>query len=309
MLNDWRRFLEGHAGEWNVAAARQWTPLVNNNYHPHCSNLNVLWFRDGDQRPAVVTKLYHDAGIPSREFANLRQAYSACPGAVPRPLHFEPIGSVWALWMEGVEGMRFQPADWTVERVRGVVDVITNLHAALRRNRTGPEEYRRMVSEPLESVIGFGSSQIVRDGCAALAARITPGSFNLLPSIPQHGDLFYSNVLRSGDRWHIVDWELYGDIDIPFYDVFTLLLSMLRANGDIPEQWDTALRNEAPVLMRRYAAKLNVDVAMTPVLLGLTLVNWFHLLLRDGREAFTRNMYATLQSYFERPGAWEKVFG
>src|SRR2546423_1772691 len=100
MMSRWKAFLLESAKQWDLPKGGEWSFLFNNNYHPHCSNLNLLWFHDGGQFPRVVTKLFHEPEIPKREFENLTRAYACAPSWIPKPLHFGYEGEFWTLWME-----------------------------------------------------------------------------------------------------------------------------------------------------------------------------------------------------------------
>jgi thiamine kinase-like enzyme len=127
--------------------------------------------------------------------------------------------------------------------------------------------------------------------------------------IPQHGDLFLDNLLTDGKRWHVVDWETFGSIDLPFYDLFTLLLSALSSEGETPDRWKPALAAATPGLTADYVCRLDLNAADIPVLLPLSLANWFHLQWSDGRAEFAGRMYKKIEHYFEHPEQWNRVFG
>jgi hypothetical protein len=48
-----------------------------------------------------------------------------------------------------------------------------------------------------------------------------------VPSRPQHGDLWWRNLLVDGDRLWVIDLEDYGTVQLPLYDAFTLLSSTI----------------------------------------------------------------------------------
>jgi hypothetical protein len=126
--------------------------------------------------------------------------------------------------------------------------------------------------------------------------------------IPQHGDLFLGNLIGGAGSWRVVDWETFGAVDLPFYDLFTLLLSLLRSTGDTPEHWDPALARKVPQVIAFYAQQLNLSVADIPLLLPLSLANWFYIHWIDGRQKFTATMCKMLQHYFDNTPMWETVF-
>jgi hypothetical protein len=311
VIGEAQAFLLEKAPEWMTPAGGQWRALVHNNYHPHCSNINLLWFLDKDKFPRVVTKLYREQPIISREFENLRRAHAKVPELVPKPLHFGMQWGFWALWMEGLPGERFQAGNrHSPALLQSVVQSLAWMHHALR-DASDPlpgHRYTRVVTEPLRTVAEYGPLASVRTGCEALAQRISPEWIDQLPCIPQHGDLFASNILIHHKRPFIVDWESFGAIGLPFYDLFTFLLSLLRLGGDAPGTWNPALIRQIPSLIQLYAQALEFPVSMASTLLPLTLVNWFHLQWCDGRKEFAEIMYKTLENYFSHPDEWQRVF-
>jgi len=311
MIGQWKQFLLDQALEWGVPGTGEWSFLLHNNYQPHYSNLNLLWFHNGDQFPRVVTKVYREPRILEREFENLKQAFSRAPKWVPKPLYLGSQGGFWTLWMEGVPGLPFHAAhDYAPATLRSMVEMLISMHAGLRQplEKSDGNRYRRSVLSPLEMLAQFEDSDLIREGCARIAAGATVDWINSLPMIPQHGDLFAGNLLRYRRKWHVIDWESFGAVDLPFYDLFTLLLSLLRAGGEFPEQWDRSLLRQVPALIECYARGLGLSSADVRLLLPLTLANWFHLQWSDGRHQFTVRMFATIRHYFENSDAWEAVF-
>jgi aminoglycoside phosphotransferase (APT) family kinase protein len=189
--------------------------------------------------------------------------------------------------------------------------MVSSLHAAVRhgREKLDPDRFLHMGREPLEAVAQFGPSSAVKAGCSQVAAAISAQWLNALPVIPQHGDLYSGNILSHRDRFYVVDWESFGAIDLPFYDLLILLYSLLRdTGGETPARWHPTLMNRVPSLIRCYAQRLDLTSADVSLLLPLALANWFHIHLKDGHKAFTENMYRTIQQYFEGPEPWKRAF-
>lgn len=306
------RFLHEHAGEWRLPAGARWNPILYNNYQPQNTTLNLLWFAGRDRTPRVVTKIYRDAACPSREFERLTSAYSAAPSWVPRPLHFGHDGPFWALWMEGVPGLPVAvPRGLSSDAFSQMVSAVSSMHrdlGAAATPRSVADRRRRMVTDPLNTLSAFGTSSAVQSGCAALAAAISGDRLASLPAIPQHGDLYFSHMLVKDQRWYVIDWETFGQVDLPAYDVFTLLLSILRTGGDTPAEWDSRLTRPIPGLLSNYAATFGLKKDDLSWLLPLSLTNWFHLQWADGRKEFTTSMYQVLEKYFANQESWQKAF-
>lgn len=308
MIRECRKFLQQQAPDWGLKEG-EWSFVLHNNYHPHCSNMNLLWFRDTEDYPSVVAKVFREPGLPLREFRNQSDAWHHAPDCVPKPLHFAAHGNnFWALWMEGVPGYPFRPERYDrVSHLTSMVDTVASFHAALRKE-AAPDRCERMAVAPLGTLMKFGTSLPVRTGCEEMLAMCTEDWMAGLPTIPQHGDLFLNNMLSHAGRWYILDWETFGKVDLPFYDVVTLVFSWLRTGGATPSEWNQELCSKVPALMRRYAHKLGIQTEFLRKLLPLILANWFHVQWMDDRREFTRLMYGSIRHFFENRAIWEQTF-
>ncbi len=128
-----------------------------------------------------------------------------------------------------------------------------------------------------------------------------------LPVVPQHGDFFSGNLLLHRKQWHIVDWESFGFIDLPLYDVLTFFLSLLQTGEGDAEAWSPSLAANIPALMSWYAEQFGLSRKDMALLLPLTLMNWFHLQWTDGRRAFATRTYKAIENYFRNPESWERI--
>jgi thiamine kinase-like enzyme len=309
MMSEWKTCLLERAAEWGLPDSGDWDFLLYNNYHPHCSDLDVFWFHNGGSLPRVVTKVSRERTRPEHEFARLRQVHELAPKWVPKPLHFGAEGNFWLLWMEGVPGTKFQGQS-TPASLRAMVETVAGIHeAGLRlQSPAHPERHQRSVIEPLNALAAFGNVDSVNEGCRQWIARASPEWLSTLPVIPQHGDLYAGNLLAGRKQWYVIDWESYGMVDLPMYDLCTLLLSLLRDKGDSEAQWSPELKAQIPALVRQYAERLGLKSADVRILLPLTMANWFYIQWQDGRAEFSKRLYRTAQDYFEHEQAWERVF-
>jgi len=308
MISEWKACLAGNAAQWGMPESGDWRFLLYNNYHPHCSDMDLFWFHNGGTYPRAVTKILREPTRGEREFANLRQVYAFASEWVPRPLHFGPQGRFWTLWMEGVPGAPFQ-GSLTPEVLQSMTAAVSGIHRALIGTAVKSEgRWQRVVAAPLESLAAFGDAAAVREGCDRIRARASAEWLDGVPEIPQHGDLYAGNLLVDGDRWRVVDWEGFGLTDLPAYDLYTLLLSLLRPDGHGPAEWNARLMQQMPSLVEAYGKRIGLAAGDMPVLLTLTLANWFYLQWRDGRTEFSERLYRTIQDHFEHEASWERVF-
>jgi len=302
MIGTWRDFLIDHLAEWRLPTGGNWSFVLHNNYYPHMTTLNILWFRNGSVFPDVVVKFTNQAAPMEKEHRNMQRAYACAPAIVPRPLYFGQQGRLWGLWMEGVPGLMLQAdRDCSPALLRSLVDTICSFHGAARRTPAVPDStrYRRMVEAPLATLAQFGASTA---GCARVASSASPDWLQSLPVIPQHGDLYPGNILMHHNRCHLIDWESFGATDLPFVDLFILLSSYLLGSGH------PATVKVIPSLVRGYAERMNLTPHDLSLLLPLAFANWFHLQFEDGRKKFVSNLYPTIQGYFDSSGPWNQAF-
>jgi hypothetical protein len=309
VIEDWKRTLSVRATEWGLPAAGEWNFLFHNNYQPKNSTINLLWFHENERFPRVVTKMCRDKSILAWEFRNLQTVHHLAPRYVPRPLHLGSADGFFMLWMEGVPGRRIPPGGkYPISMLAASVETVISLHRAVNQGmeESAGDRHARMVTAPLGAVLKRGGPA-VREGCLALLETATAQWLQRLPVIPQHGDLYLDNVLHYREEYRIVDWENFGVIDLPFYDLLTLLISFLRPFPSAPERWGRSLRKEISPLIDRYGGELMVPPSTVSLLLPLTMANWFYLHWIEGRAA-AEVMYADLEHYFAHPASWEEVF-
>jgi hypothetical protein len=154
----------------------------------------------------------------------------------------------------------------------------------------------------------FGEAESVRIACAQLRAQCSEAWVASLPVIPQHGDFFVNNLVIQHGQFRFLDWESYGMVDLPFYDLFTFLVSLLGW-GAARDGWSADLASQMPALIDRYASGLGEERPDVSTFLPLTLANSFYLHWVDGRREFTARMYQMIRDYLEHPAHWEGLFG
>ena len=73
-----------------------------------------------------------------------------------------------------------------------------------------------------------------------------------LPRELQHGDLWPNNVIRYSGSWWLVDFEVFGDVQVPLYDVCHLARSTLHlqagTTGDTGGLWQVGNSHESPAV-------------------------------------------------------------
>jgi hypothetical protein len=60
---------------------------------------------------------------------------------------------------------------------------------------------------------------------AALTAAVSDAGE--VPSIPQHGDFWWQNVLMANGHVWAIDFDAYGDVRVPLYDALTMMITTM----------------------------------------------------------------------------------
>jgi aminoglycoside phosphotransferase (APT) family kinase protein len=311
MIGEWKGILVARAADWDLPPRGDWKCLLHNNYHPAASTLNVLWFHGKDRFPRAVTKIGRQESTLVHEFESLRMVYPLAESYMPRPLCLEKRDELWMLWMAGVPGFRIpRRSSYPAPVLQSMVDMLASIHHGLARpaGESSADRHERMVARPLTALMEWGPSAEVRASCRTIEGASSAAWLQQLPVIPQHGDVFLDNVIRDRDRYYLVDWETFGAIDLPFYDLLTLMISILRASGETPERLNSNLVRQVPLMIEQYARRLGLAVSLVPKLLPLTMANWFYLHWLEGRQPIMEAMYATIDRYFRHKGTWDEVF-
>lgn len=311
MIQEWKNVLLSRAGEWGLPEDGKWECLLHNNYQPTISTFNVLWFHGRERFPRVVTKVCQDQSMLDDEFRGLQTVFAAAGAYVPKPLSLDSVDKLWTLWMSGVPGQRVPTRKvYPASLLEPLTDTLASVHSALRQRPSCPSagRYERMVAKPFAALSNWGTSAEILAHCKMLAAECSAGWIEQLPVIPQHGDLFLDNVIRDGNCYYLIDWETFGAVDLPFYDLLTLLISVLNASGGEPQRLNPTVSGQFPILIARYARHLALPVSLVTRLLPLTMANWFYLHWLAGRQPILEKMYATISHYVAYKGAWDEVF-
>jgi len=123
------------------------------------------------------------------------------------------------------------------------------------------------LSDLAESFLG-GLSSLDIDPKMSGVLRNAFREAGTVPLIPQHGDYWPENVLRTREAgWCVLDLDNFGDIAVPLYDV----LHMLRTSEDaVPGPprgpWITLIASDAPgpVAARRIIRRESASLELAP---------------------------------------------
>lgn len=105
-----------------------------------------------------------------------------------------------------------------------------------------------LAAECRPGLASLAEAGVGADSIAAIERGLAAGG--MVPAQPQHGDLWASNVLRTRDRWVLLDLEFFGVIRVPLYDGAHLVKSTAQFRATPPDPWDAPRSPWSSLLLR-----------------------------------------------------------
>lgn len=210
----------------------------------------------------------------AREKAALEENWPRYPDLVPKVITAEKSGDYYLLCVEGTR--------ITTTRLEDIFRLKGPQFHQMQRLLCGED---RIAATP-KNVALSGQEQF-RNACTLLPQdmyqsyerlgklRLWDHMIATLPSIPQHGDLAINNIGKSRQGIIVFDWEDYGQITVPGFDLCVLLFSGTRfqmkelkgiINGIYKE------KSREAYFLKEVVARLNVDHALINDFLMIHLI-------------------------------------
>ena len=270
------------------------------------ANINVLLFERAGGELRVFAKL-SDKQDFGQVFERMRQVYRAGLEILPEPLSCFVVED-FSVLVTRAHRLRLLSDRRKLSRAQQstlletVTRAITQLHAATRDGTlvldyayfrelaedTAPRFFRQWADHALE--------QKFRRHLAGLVERGAITS----PRIPQHGDLVTFNTGLVEGRVEypmIIDWDGYGESDLPSLDVTTFLLSFAGAYG-LEFYGGGDYRGEFAGLIDSYCRGTGQDPHYVRELIPLCLLYSVRRKLEVGEQAWQRQAYREMQAFF-----------
>ena len=216
-------------------------------------NLGLLFYSRNDAsyqvKVGLMTRL-------DREHQGLVAGYRAMPANVPEPLLLATYGPYQVLAARGMRHRPLLPLQGTADATV-LIDGIDAFLATCRRafHVEGRGRSWPILQQALDDAgarVGWDDRRVYWTGIRGWEAR--------LPPVRQHGDFSANNLGIDGDRLVFFDWEDFGEVDLPGYDVAVLLLSLAGFS-----LWELAARLRSDsmeaAIVRRCCVTLGVSAA------------------------------------------------
>jgi aminoglycoside phosphotransferase (APT) family kinase protein len=265
-----------------------------NNRGGATSSILVFGFTAGKARPAVTVKLSRDRERALREYTALGRLAPKLPQRVPKPYLMGECRGWTFLAMEGMAGRSVAAAK--ISRfLTSIIDVLVALH---REGDEGPMSQAELATEiegPLrafERDYALGRTEL-EELCDAVKTDLAGLKDVPLPRVAQHGDFTLGNLLAGPKRSVVVvDWEEFGQIRTPAYDL-TVLFSNLPRRDPFAKR---RLRKACFRALTAYAAATGLNPRWLSVLVPVSMMRFVLFCASEGREEPLGRTLARLES-------------
>lgn len=165
----------------------------------------------------------------ANEFSSLQTAFSVLPLSVAEPLGLISRDGYEFMVCRGLPHkvlLNIHSAKLSRIFVREINRFSTALHSRHQFNTN--TTHSQKVAGVLAHFKGAGFSPLLRDWIAQLANS----HLDKLPHVDQHGDFAINNIGLATDHLVYFDWEDFGKIQLPGFDICVLLMSLSKFNID-----------------------------------------------------------------------------
>ena len=229
------------------------------------------------EKPArhIVVKVSKSADL-EREFKCQAASYSALPEYVPEPLAFGASKGLFLIASRGVPHVRL-----TMRSIRRATDrLCEGIGEYVRRSTmafANPEPSSQH-PENLEKIVGDLQDLHLARVLRSHIRRVDLEQLRLLPHARQHGDLVANNVGLASRTLVIFDWEDFGRVQLPGFDVALLLMSFLDFDAVRLKRWfERSEPRELDKIVTTAAGNLGISRSMLWMWLPIYLAHFLHL--------------------------------
>jgi hypothetical protein len=181
-------------------------------------NRNFNFFVFGNQEEFYQVKVSSERPL-REEYEALRIAHKAIPENVPPPVGLYQKAGLEILICRGIRHQKVRSLQGKI--IQKEIEAILKGSKVFFREENPPFPHMQQVMSACDHFGKHPLSIAMRDWLG----HLNPGLINSLPHIKQHGDLTLYNMGVAGDKLIIFDWEDFGKINIPGFDLCCLAVN------------------------------------------------------------------------------------
>jgi aminoglycoside phosphotransferase (APT) family kinase protein len=270
--------------------------LYNNRGAPTSpmSSILVFGFTAGRTCPAVTVKLSRDRERALREYAALTRLAPKLPQRVPKPYLMDECRGWTFLAMEGMTGGPIAAAKLG-RFLASIIEMLVTLHREGDEGLMSQAEVATEIEGPLkvfERDYALGRPEL--EGlCDAVKIDLAGLKDVPLPRVAQHGDFTLGNLL-AGPKGSVVvvDWEEFGQIKTPAYDLSVLFSNLPRRDPFAKRR----LRKACFRALTAYATATGLNPRWLSVLVPVSMMRFVLFCASEGQEEPLGRTLARLES-------------
>lgn len=208
-----------------------------------------------------------------REHRALTEVREVLPDAIPVAMAFRRMGDLNALITQGVSSKAVR--EWP----QSLTDFVSRYHGLQLQSRPFQGQISIGQREVIASMLESEGLAEIREPVGAWLASERSAFLDSLPAVSQHGDFAVMNLGAANGGYVIFDWEDFGKVWLPGFDVCIFLLDatgVLDGGKDLTAVLDSTDATVAD-LRGRLLESLGLDARDFPHLLLASLVEFLYL--------------------------------
>ena len=288
--------------------------FIYNNFDLKASCVLFMVFSPQSRKPSLVVKLSRNRQAIKYEYDNLVLIQKKAPGIAPVPLFFEKMDSFGVFYMRAIQSYQISKWNKRVKIIPHVVDRLIYLHCNVKQENFTEQETTRRLLEPLnyfreiskDSKLSAAYDKIGKSILADLAGYC-------LPQIPQHSDIFFDNILIQDGKIFFLDWEDFGHVKVPGYDLFCFFLNFFhphQENENINLFNEKLFESNMSSAIKEYFRALHIPVKFAYGLFVYTILQQYIYSYQLNRASVDL-LWWRLSTFIDQPGQfyrfWERL--
>lgn len=185
----------------------------------------VGFFVFNNKKPVIFVKTVRqeeDNKLIEENFACLKKIYEVDKQSVPQPLYLGDCQGLKFSLETAIIGRQFHSCKKEAD-LNSFLSWFYDFQKSMKQEKSISlnNELERLANRFIDL---YQPVEETKDLINKLAKELKTDVDNLiLPAIIQHGDLTPDNVLNDGGQIKVIDWDHFGKIDLPLFDLLTFL--------------------------------------------------------------------------------------
>ena len=154
--------------------------------------------------------------------------------SLPRPILLDYVEKRAVLIKGFIKGKKLE-AQLNKKKLFLITNQVTKwlleFHRIFAKNEVlfGKKRLNDLLYFPLKQFSTKNKFNIPKDFYAWIEKKVEKFENHSVQMSPQHGDFWYGNIVLSNTRLGIYDWEFFGEVNLPLFDLFHFLTTLLTS--------------------------------------------------------------------------------